>query len=417
MIIQPRTNFIGTYHLPGDKSITHRAVMFNAISGGEAVVTNAQLSADCLATADCMRRLGAEIEIRGSRLRVVGTRAFPGVRPELYAANSGTSMRLLTGLVAGCGGEAVITGDGSLSARPMDRVAAPLAAMGAKIGLTDGHAPVTVERSALRGIDYEMPVASAQVKSAILLAGLGAEGVTSVIEKIRSRDHSERLLAAMGAEIAVDGLRVSVRRSRLEPVSIDVPADISGCAYFLALGALLGRVTCRKVGVNPTRTGILDAMRRMGAKIEIFNEHMSGSEPVADIRVHRSDLVAVDLTEEEMPSLIDEIPVIAVLAAYARGTTTIRGAGELRVKESDRIKTTVAMIRAMGGIAEELPDGMAIEGKEWLPGGAVTSYGDHRIAMSGAVGLTASRQGGNIVGAECVAISFPDFFRRLGAEG
>lgn len=414
MRILPVSQYRKTLRLPGDKSITHRAVLLNAMAEGSARVTNALDSADCRSTVDCVRMLGAEVFAEQGALVVRGRGSFLSPAAALDAGNSGTTMRLLTGVLAGRGVGATVIGDKSLSVRPMERVAEPLRMMGADISLESGHAPVVVRPAPLVGIDYRMPVASAQVKSALLLAGLNAEGRTSVTEAVASRDHTERMLAAMGADIRVEGQTVSVRRSALSPVDIDVPSDISACAYFFALGALLGRTVCRDVGVNPTRTGILNVLERMGAKADILDGREAGREPCADIAFSRGRLKATEIDGAEVPSLIDEIPVIAVLAAYAEGTTVIRGARELRYKESDRIRTTAEMIRAMGGAAEELPDGLAIEGRESLPGGRVESYGDHRIAMSAAVGLLASRKGGEIAGAECVNISFPEFFRTLG---
>ena len=413
MKIAPAKTYNYICRFAGDKSITHRAVMFNTIAKGGAVVKNALLSADCLDTIACMRALGAEIDVIGTTVVVKSPIRPVNTQTPLYTGNSGTTTRLLTGLLVGQKINAVLSGDQSLNSRPMARVANPLKQMGADIRLTDGKAPITVVSSDLHGIDYEMPVASAQVKSAILLAALGAEGRTVVREKTVSRDHTERMLTAMGADITVQGKDICMQKSCLTAVDVDVPSDISSCAYFMALGALLGSVTCLSVGVNPTRTGILNVLRRMGAHVTVSPLPDQGNEPVADVTVNQSILSAVTVTAEEIPALVDEIPVIAVLCCFATGTSYIRGAEELRVKESDRIRATVAMIRALGGKAEELPDGMVIEGTGGLIGGVVQSMGDHRIAMSGAVALLASRRGGEIVDAECVDISFPDFYQKL----
>jgi len=326
-------------------------------------------------------------------------------------------MRLLCGLIAGKGVRATLTGDASLSTRPMRRVAEPLALLGANVRTTDGTAPLTVEPAPLHGCIVETGVASAQVKSAILLAGLGASGETIVREPEKSRDHSERLLSAMGADIFVHQNAVRIRKSRLHCVDVDVPADISSAAYFLALGALKGEIVCPRVGVNPTRTGILTAFDRLGVIYTLQNERLVCGEPVADIVVKKSAMRAITLSKEIMPALIDEIPVIALLCAFAEGESVISGAQELKVKESDRIATTAEMIAALGGDIRATDDGFVIRGKSKLQGGKVRSYGDHRIAMTAAIGLAASENGGAIEGAECVNISFPDFYRRLAGLG
>lgn len=411
MKILPRTSFAGDFRIPGDKSITHRAILFNSIASGEARVSDALLGADCLSSIGCMRALGAEIEIDGSTVRVRGAQRLHSA--DCDCGNSGTTMRLLMGLAAGQGVEARLTGDASLSRRPMERVAAPLRRLGARIETFEGHAPVTVYPAPLHGCTVDTEVASAQVKSALILAALGADGETVVREPLRSRDHTERMLAAMGADIRAEGCTVTVRRSALHAVDVAVPADISSAAYFMALGALCGETLCRNVGINPTRTGILEVFDRMGVRYVLENRRVVCGEPVADIRVVQSPLRAVRLDRAIMPALIDELPVIAVLCAYAEGESVITGAEELRVKESDRIRTTAAMLTALGGDIEEKPDGFVIRGKKKLRGGDFDSCADHRIAMSGAVALAASERGGNIEGAECVDISFPNFFELL----
>ena len=411
MKIRPRFSFSGDFKIPGDKSITHRAVLFNGITAGEAVVTNALLGADCLSSVACMRALGAQIEVEGDKIHVRGAQGLRAA--DCDCGNSGTTMRLLMGLVAGQGVDARLTGDDSLSRRPMGRVAAPLRLLGADIETTEGHAPVTVRPARLCGCTVDTQVASAQVKSALILAALGADGETVVREPLLSRDHTERMLAAMGADLHADGCTVTVRRSSLRAVDVAVPADISSAAYFMALGALCGETLCRGVGINPTRTGILTVFDQMGVDYALENMRTVCGEPVADIRVRKSALRAVRFGRAVMPSLIDELPVIAVLCAYADGESVISGAEELRVKESDRIRTTAAMLTALGGDVEERPDGFIIRGKKKLRGGTVDSCADHRIAMSGAVALAASEQGGEILGAECVDISFPNFFTLL----
>ena len=412
MFIQPRNTFEGEFSLPGDKSITHRAVMLNAGADGEAVILDALVGEDCLSTCACMRALGAKIERDGTTIRVQGTSEFRGGQ-KLNCGNSGTTMRLLTGFVAGKNIHAELYGDASLSSRPMKRVAEPLAMLGADVQTTDGHAPVRVYPKALQGANIHLSVASAQVKSAVILAGLSADGETSVTEPVLSRDHTERMLAAMGANLTVEGNRVTVQRSELRALDVCVPADISSAAYFMALGALKGKTLCKNVGVNPTRTGILNAFQKLGVRYTLSNRRVSGGEDVADILVEKSPLQAITLTANELPAMIDELPLIALLCAFAEGESRITGAGELRVKESDRIRSTAAMIRALGGECEELQDGFVIRGKKTLLGGDVDSCLDHRIAMSGAVGLIASQKGGRILGHECCAISFPNFFELL----
>ncbi len=413
--IQPSPRFEGEYTLPGDKSITHRAVMFNSAATGEAVITNALTGEDCLSTCRCMRALGAEIEIDKTTLRVKGTPRFiNGAR--LDCGNSGTTIRLLTGLVSGKGVEATLFGDASLSSRPMKRVSQPLSLLGARVETTDGHAPVQVLPSALHGAEIDLQISSAQVKSALLLAGLSAKGKTLVKEPVKSRDHTERMLAAMGASITVDGNAVTVEESELSSLNVCVPSDISSAAYFMALGALKGETLCKNVGINPTRTGILSAFDKLGVEYALLNRRVSGGEETADILVKQSAMHGITLTAADVPAMIDELPLVALLCAFADGESYITGAKELRVKESDRIATTTELIRNLGGDCTETEDGFVIRGREKLIGGDVDSYLDHRIAMTAAVGMLASEKGGTILGSECCAISFPDFFEKLGVK-
>ncbi len=411
--IQSREYFEGEFDLPGDKSITHRAVMLNAGAEGEAVITNALMGEDCLSTCRCMRALGAKVEVDGATLKVEGTPHFRRGR-ELDCGNSGTTMRLLTGFVAGKQIDATLYGDDSLSSRPMGRVAEPLSLLGADIKTTDGHAPVFVSPKPLTGARVELKIASAQVKSAVLLAGISASGETTVTEPVKSRDHTERMLYAMGADIQENGNAVTVKKSTLHAVDVCVPADISSAAYFMALGALKGKTLCKNVGVNPTRTGILTAFDRLGVKYTLLNQRTSGGEKTADILVEQSNMQAITLTGELVPSMVDELPLVALLCAFADGESRITGAKELRVKESDRIRTTAELIKNLGGDCQELPDGFVIRGKKKLVGGNIDSFLDHRIAMTGAVGLLASEKGGYIKNPECCAISFPDFFKKVG---
>ena len=413
--IDSREYFSGEFELPGDKSVTHRAVMLNSGADGVAVIENALMGEDCVSTCRCMRALGAKIDVDGTTLRVSGTPHFRR-GTELNCGNSGTTIRLLTGYVAGKQIDAKLYGDESLSSRPMKRVAEPLALLGADVRTTDGHAPVYVLPKLLQGADVELKIASAQVKSAVLLAGISADGETSVTEPVKSRDHTERMLSAMGADIAIDGNRVTVRKSTLKAVDVCVPSDVSSAAYFMALGALKGETLCKNVGINPTRTGILTAFDKLGVSYSLLNRRISGGEETADILVKKTAMRAIELTAEDIPSMIDELPLVALLCAFAEGESRITGAKELRVKESDRIATTAELIRNIGGDCEELPDGFIIRGKKKLCGGNVDSYLDHRIAMTAAVGLIASEKGGNVVRPECCAISFPDFFDKLGIK-
>ena len=413
--IQGRQFFEGEFELPGDKSVTHRAIMLNSGSDGEAVITNALMGEDCVSTCRCMRALGAKIDVDGTTLRVSGTPRFRR-GTQLNCGNSGTTIRLLTGFVAGKQIDAMLYGDESLSSRPMRRVADPLALLGANVKTTDGHAPVYVNPSPLRGTEMSLLISSAQVKSAILLAGISADGETRVSEPVKSRDHTERMLAAMGADIRVNGNSVTVAKSHLKSIDVCVPSDISSAAYFMALGALKGKTLCKNVGINPTRTGILTAFDRLGVKYSLLNKRVSGGEETADILVEKSDMHAINLTAEDVPAMIDELPLVALLCAFADGETHITGAKELRVKESDRIRTTAELINNLGGDCQETPDGFIIRGKETLRGGDIDSYLDHRIAMTGAVGLIASKNGGNVLREDCCAISFPDFFDKLGVK-
>ena len=410
--IQPREGYDGEFTLPGDKSITHRAVMLNASVDGEAVVTDALIGEDCLSTCACLRALGARIDVDGTTLRIKGVKDFLQDK-ELNCGNSGTTMRLLTGLLAGKKVRATLFGDPSLSSRPMKRVSEPLSLLGAEIKTTDGHAPLYIQQKELYGADITISVASAQVKSALLLAGLFAEEETAVTEPTKSRDHTERMLSAMGADIQTTGNTTRVKRSNLHAVDVQVPSDISSAAYFMALGALKGKTLCKNVGVNPTRTGILQAFDKLGIKYSLLNKRVLSGEERADILVEKSPMRGIELSEKEIPAMVDELPLVALLCAFAEGESKITGAKELRVKECDRIRATTELINRLGGDCQELPDGFIIRGKKKMMGGDCNSYLDHRIAMTAAVGLVASEKGGSIANPECVNISFPGFFTML----
>ncbi|MEW6034007.1 MAG: 3-phosphoshikimate 1-carboxyvinyltransferase [Chloroflexota bacterium] len=414
----------GEIELPGDKSIAHRAVMFNAIAKGNARITNFCGGADCLATVGCIRALG--VEVRRSRaspgtvdVQGVGDSGFQEPKDVLNARNSGTTMRLLAGLLSGQPLLAIITGDSSLRSRPMGRVVEPLRLMGADIqGRNDGRlAPLVIRGSHLRGIRHTLPVASAQVKSAILLAGLFADGETSVLEPGLTRDHTERMLAQMGAPLKREGTLVTVSRpdTPLHPLTLRLPGDISAAAYWLVAGVIhpKARIKVTNCGINPTRTGVLDALQAMGAKLTINRKGATGGEPVADIVAEPSQLKATEIYGDMVVRAIDEIPVLAVAACFARGTTVVRGAAELRVKETDRIAYTAQELSKMGARIEELPDGMLIHGVGRLRGAEVNSHGDHRLAMSLAIAGLAAEGTTTIAGAEAASVSYPTFWSDL----
>ncbi|OPY58922.1 MAG: 3-phosphoshikimate 1-carboxyvinyltransferase 1 [Pelotomaculum sp. PtaU1.Bin035] len=416
--VLPAETLRGTAAVPGDKSISHRAVMLGALAEGDTIVENFLPGEDCLSTIDCFRKLGVEIEGPDNCMVKVHGRGPGGLtEPEdvLNAGNSGTTMRLLLGILAGQSFFSVITGDVSLRSRPMARVIGPLEQMGARIGGRQGgnFAPLAVRGGQLKPFIYSSPVASAQVKSSVLLAGLFADGVTAVIEPHRSRDHTERMLKHFGAAVEISGNTVQVSgHPRLKGQRVIVPGDISSAAFFIVAASIVpgSDITLPGVGVNQTRSGILDVLLEMGAGIELLNQRVEGGEPVADIRVrYNGRLTGVTVEGDTIPRLIDEVPVLAVAAATAEGVTKIRNAAELRVKESDRIATVAAMLGKFGADVEELPDGLLLRGGRPLEGVICESHGDHRIAMAAAVaGLIA--YGETVVrGAECIDISFPGF--------
>ena len=420
--VRPARRLRGTIEPPGDKSISHRAAILNAIAQGEAAVDNFQTGADCLATIRCLRALGIRIESPApGALRVQGA-GRSGLREAsaiLNAANSGTTLRLLAGLLAAQSFFSVLTGDASLRSRPMGRIVEPLRAMGARIqGRAGGtRPPLAIEGGRLRGVRHRLPVASAQVKSALTLAGLYAEGETVLEAPAPSRDHTERMLRAMGAAIVVGkgGLRVSPLTGDLAPLSLRVPGDISAAAFWMVAAAAHPDAELRLtgVGVNPSRSGIVDALRAMGARIAVEEEQTWGCEPVADIVVHSSHLRGTVIEGALIPRLIDEVPALAVAACLAEGETVVRDAGELRVKESDRIRATAGELRRLGARIQELPDGMVIHGVGSLRGAACGSHGDHRLAMALAVaGLLAAGET-TVRGAEAVAISYSSFWNDL----
>lgn len=412
----------GTLMVPGDKSISHRALMLNAIAQGRAVVTGLSQGGDVLSTMRCLQELGVSIgpgESPGT-VEVIG--AGQGLREPndiLDAGNSGTSMRLLSGLLAAQPFVSVLTGDGSLRTRPMGRVVQPLKRMGAAIMGRDNDnlAPLTIRGGALRGIEYSMPVASAQVKSSIMLAGLYAEGDTVLRQPALSRDHTERMVKAMGAAVEADGLTLVLHPARLQAVDIDVPGDISSAAFWLVAGLCHpnSRVMVRGVGLNPSRTGIIEALQAMGAGTSLspVEERATGGEPMADLLVTSGQLQGIEIGGDMIPRIIDELPVLAVAACFAKGATVIRDAQELRVKESDRIATTVAELGRLGARIEAQEDGMVVQGTGKLVGAPCQSHGDHRLAMALAVAGLLAEGVTTIHGAEAAAVSYPDFWHHL----
>ncbi|MBN3033045.1 MAG: 3-phosphoshikimate 1-carboxyvinyltransferase [Candidatus Saganbacteria bacterium] len=422
----------GRLEIPGDKSISHRAVMLGALARGETAVTNFLSSADCLATIDCFKKMGIEIQSQKSKVKsknegsvIIKGKGLKGLRAPgkiLNVGNSGTTIRLLSGILAGQSFEVKITGDESVQKRPMGRIAKPLRLMGASIEgvLRDGevYAPLKIIGGNLQAFEYELPVASAQVKSAVLLAGLFAGGKTCVIEKLPSRDHTERLLEHFGANFERQGERLSIAGNcEFEAAEVDIPGDISSAAFFLVAALITPNSELRllNVGLNPTRTGIIDVLHRMGAELTIENERIISAEPRADLTVKSSRLKALKLDGEIIPRIIDEIPIIAVAATQAEGATEIRGAKELRIKESDRIATVASELSKLGARVEPLADGLRITGPTALKGAKVKSYGDHRIAMSLAIaGLIA--EGETIIeDTACIETSFPGFEALLGS--
>ena len=420
MIIKPAHSLKGEIHIPGDKSISHRSVMFGALANGMTEVTHFLQGADCLSTITCIQKLGIPIENTNGCIRIQG-KGLHGLRPPacvLDVGNSGTTMRLLSGILAGQPFSSTLNGDASIQKRPMKRIITPLREMGAAVSGADGTdcAPLFINGAPLHGIDYQSPVASAQVKSCILLAGLYADTKTSVTEPSLSRNHTELMLRSFGAEITCSDTTATILPDAvLTGQKIDVPGDISSAAYFIAAALLVpnAEVLIHNVGVNPTRDGILRAAKAMNADITRLNEHQVSGEPVCDLLVRSSSLTATTVEGSLIPTLIDEIPVLAVLAAYANGTTVIRDAAELKVKESNRIETIVSNLKKMGADVEATEDGMVIYGGKPLHCAEIDPHADHRIAMAFAVAALCAQGGAEILNAECASVSYPSFYKDL----
>lgn len=419
MEIKKQTNLKGTLTVPGDKSISHRAVMFGSLARGTTRISHFLEGADCLSTISCFRKMGIEIDRNKDEILVHGRGLHDLTAPTeiLDVGNSGTTTRLISGILAGQTFTSELDGDDSIRTRPMKRIMTPLASMGADITsrLDNGCAPLIIHGRPLHAAHYDSPVASAQVKSCVLLAGMYADGITSVTEPFLSRNHTEIMLNYFGAEITSEGTTASIRPEPvLEGRDIQVPGDISSAAYFIAAGLLTpgSEILLKNVGINPTRAGIIKVCMDMGADITLLNESTEG-EPTADLLIRTSSLKGTTIEGSIIPTLIDEIPMIAVMAAFAEGTTIIRDAQELKVKESDRIAVMVDNLRRMGADIEGTDDGMIIHGGRPLHGAVIDSHLDHRIAMSFAVAGTICDGTVEILNGECVNISYPEFYHDL----
>ncbi|MGH3001350.1 MAG: 3-phosphoshikimate 1-carboxyvinyltransferase [Gaiellaceae bacterium] len=417
MRVEPAASLEGHFAVPGDKSISHRALLLGAVSDGDTVVRGWGRSGDTESSLAAVRALGVRVDEDGDELVVHGV-GLRGLRSaEIDCGNAGTLARLVVGLLAFQDGTFTLTGDSSLSARPMERIAGPLRRMGAQIETTDGHLPLTVTGAPLTAIDYELPVASAQVKSAVLLAGLGATGRTTVIEPAPTRDHTELMLRAAGASVVTRPSSASVDpAASIRLGAVDVPGDFSSAAPFIAAATLVpeSRITIHDVNLNPRRTGLLNVLDRMGGRVGVVARSRLGSEQAGDLEVRPAELTATKIGAAEVPLLVDELPLFGLLAAHPHGESWVYGAGELRHKETDRIEALVDALRAIGVRAQGHRDGFSVTGVPARPrGGRIDSRGDHRIAMLGAVAGLASREGVQILDAGSVAVSFPGFFDLL----
>lgn len=413
MVIQKMKKAVGQIKVPGDKSISHRAVMLGSLANGVTEISGFLKGADCLSTIDCFRKMGIDIDINGENVTVHGNGLRGLKKPDemLYTGNSGTTTRLLCGILAGQNFDTSITGDTSIQKRPMGRVVKPLSMMGAKI--ENEYCPLYITGTKLHGIDYKMPVASAQVKTAIILAGLYADGETVIHEIEKSRDHTELMLSAMGADLTVDNLDITVKPTNdLTAVNVDVPGDISSAAFFLVLGAIMpnSQITVTNVGINPTRTGIINVLKDMGADITLENVHTSAGETVADITVRSSSLKGTTVGGDIIPRLIDELPIIAVAAVFADGQTVIKDAQELKVKETNRIRAVVDEFNKCGIDITETDDGMIINGGKSIHGADFKTYGDHRMAMSLTVLAQLADGESTLDDSDCACVSYPTFF-------
>jgi 3-phosphoshikimate 1-carboxyvinyltransferase len=418
--VEPASAVVGHIAVPGDKSISHRAVLIAAISDGKTRITGFGRSRDTRATIAAVRALGVEVEEEDVDVLTVHGRGLHGLRePDapIDCGNSGTLMRLLAGILAGHGGRFQLTGDESLRSRPMERIAEPLRRMGARVETTGGRAPLELEGGGLRAINYELPVPSAQVKSCLLLAGLYARGRTRIVEPLPTRDHTELMLAGAGAAVRRRGPGITVAPAEgLSLSDVEIPGDLSSAAPFVVASTLLSgsEVTIHGVGLNPTRTGFLDLLSHMGARLTVVNRTRLGSEQVGDLDVRSAELVAASVSQADVPGLVDELPLFALAAGCARGESVVRGARELRAKESDRVESVTSALRELGIRISVTEDGFKVRGVPTRPqGGHASSHGDHRIAMLAATAGVVSREGVHLEDAEAVDVSFPGFFELL----
>jgi 3-phosphoshikimate 1-carboxyvinyltransferase len=421
LVIEKINQLKGNISVPGDKSISHRSLILGSIAQGETRIYNFLNSLDCLQTFECMQSLGAEIELgEDNFIKIKGKGLYGLQEPKdmLEVGNSGTTIRLLAGLLSGQNFYSVLNGDHSIRKRPMKRVVQPLRLMGADIwGREDGQlAPLSIKGNLLNPLQYTLPVASAQVKSALLLAGLYAAGETIIKEPLPTRDHTERMLSIMQADIMISHQEIIIIGGKfLKGTDIFIPGDISSAAYFIAAASILkdSQIVISQVGVNPTRTGIIKILKRMGAKINILNYQIKSNEPQADLEIEYSELKGISIMPEEVPFLIDELPLIALVATQAQGKTIVSGAKELRVKETDRLKAIVSELKKMGANIKEKEDGFIIVGPSKLQGAACESFDDHRIAMSLAIAALLAEGKTVIKNSECIDISFPGFENTL----
>lgn len=410
----------GEITVPGDKSVSHRSVMFGSIAKGKTTVSGFLLGEDCLRTIDCFQKLGVDVEVVGTNVTInsPGIDGWTEPKEVLYTGNSGTTTRLMLGLLSGTKLHTIMTGDASIGKRPMRRVADPLRLMGAQIAGRDNgqYTPLAIQGGPLKAIDYSMPVASAQVKSAILLAGIRAEGTTVVREEEISRDHTERMLRQFGATVTVENGVVSLEGGqKLTGTHVNVPGDISSAAFFLVAGAITknSRIVLQNVGVNETRDGIIEVLQKMGAKLSVAMDVENAAEPTATITIETSELKGTTVEGSIIPRLIDEIPIIALLATQAAGKTIIKDAEELKVKETNRIDAVVNELKKLGANIEATDDGMVIEGPTPLHGGDLKTYGDHRIGMMGAIAALIADGEVELDDADCIAVSYPTFFDHI----
>ncbi|MDR3196061.1 MAG: 3-phosphoshikimate 1-carboxyvinyltransferase [Endomicrobium sp.] len=413
----------GAVEVPADKSITHRAVMLSSIAEGDSVVRNYLPSADCNRTIEAFRQMGAEIKIDNDNLHIKGAglnlKKPQDCKYNIYAGNSGTTARLISGILAGQNFETIIKGDESLSKRPMGRIIEPLSKMGAEITSNEGLLPLTIKgKSSLKAVNYECDKSTAQVKSAVLFAGLYADGATTYAEPVKSRDHSERMLKAFGADVRVNGNFVTIYPAqKLASQDVTVPGDISSAAFFIAAALIVpdSNLTIKNVGVNPTRDGLIEVLKRMGADISLMNPRKVSNEPICDIEVRYSKLKAVNVDASVVPRMVDEIPIFVLIATQAEGITRISGAGELKVKETDRIFAVASQFKKLGAQVEPLDDGFIINGNAGVPlnGNLLDSFEDHRIAMTLSIASLIADGETIIKDSNCVAISFPNFYEVL----